>query len=92
VGFEKLDIVKKSQEIGTYDISTWPYKDSCVAFLPKTPATKSFPDKMRKYEEKIENLSDLELESIKNSLVYIMKNGEIIDNYTFSEKEVLKLD
>lgn len=92
VGFKKLDIVKKSQEIGTYDISTWPYKDSCVAFLPKTPATKSFPDKMRKYEEKIENLSDLELESIKNSLVYIMKNGEIIDNYTFSEKEVLKLD
>ncbi|KAF2955092.1 tRNA uracil 4-sulfurtransferase ThiI [Marinitoga sp. 38H-ov] len=92
VGYEKLEIVKRSQEIGTYDISIWPYKDSCVAFLPKTPATKSFPDKMRKYEEKIENLSNLEYEAIKNSLVYIIKNGEVIENYSFLEKEVLNLD
>ncbi|GAB6189764.1 tRNA 4-thiouridine(8) synthase ThiI [Marinitoga arctica] len=90
IGYEKLDIVKKSQEIGTYDISIWPYKDSCVAFLPKNPATKSFPDKLKKLEEKIENLSELELNALNNSLVYIIKNGEVIENYIFSEKEVLK--
>lgn len=90
IGYEKLDIVRKSQEIGTYDISIWPYKDSCVAFLPKNPATKSFPDKMKKLEKKLENLSELELEALNNSLVYIIKNGEIIENYRFSEKEVLE--
>ncbi|SHE81280.1 thiamine biosynthesis protein ThiI [Marinitoga hydrogenitolerans DSM 16785] len=89
IGYEKLEIVKKAQEIGTYDISIWPYKDSCVAFLPKSPATKSFPNKMKKLETKIENFSELELDALNNSLVYVIKNGKIIENYIFSEKEVI---
>ncbi|AEX86250.1 hypothetical protein XO10_09235 [Marinitoga sp. 1135] len=89
LAFEKLDIVNKSKEIGTYDISIWPYNDSCVAFLPKKPATKSFPDKMKKYEERIENLEILEEEAIKNSIVYVIKNGEVEEKYIFHEREVV---
>ncbi|KLO22197.1 tRNA uracil 4-sulfurtransferase ThiI [Marinitoga sp. 1155] len=89
IGYEKLDIVRKSKEIGTYDISILPYKDSCVAFLPKSPATKSFVDKIKLMENKIEDIKTLELNALNNSLVYIIKNGSIIDNYVFSEKEGL---
>lgn len=90
LGFEKLEIVNKSQEIGTYDISIWPYKDSCVAFLPKNPATKSYSDKLKKYEERINNLEGLENEALNRGLVYVIKNGKVIESYIFSDKEVIE--
>ncbi|WGS64442.1 tRNA uracil 4-sulfurtransferase ThiI [Marinitoga aeolica] len=89
VGYEKLEIVNKSQEIGTYDISIWPYKDSCVAFLPKNPATKSYSDKLKKYEERINDLEKLENDVLNKSLVYVIKNGRVLENYIFSDNEVL---
>ncbi|MDD3874671.1 MAG: hypothetical protein PHE01_10935, partial [Methanosarcina sp.] len=36
----KADIVKKAQDIGTYETSILPYEDCCTVFLPKHPKTK----------------------------------------------------
>ena len=37
---DKVDIMDKAREIGTYDISIQPYEDCCTVFLPKHPVTK----------------------------------------------------
>lgn len=37
---DKVDIMRKAREIGTYDISILPYEDCCTIFVPKSPRTK----------------------------------------------------
>lgn len=39
-GFDKNEIIERSKQIGTYDISIQPYEDCCTVFLPKHPVTK----------------------------------------------------
>ena len=39
-GFDKNEIIDRSKDIGTYDISIQPYEDCCTVFLPKHPVTK----------------------------------------------------
>ena len=38
---DKLDIVRKAKQIGTYDTSILPYDDCCSLFVPKHPATRA---------------------------------------------------
>jgi len=39
--FDKQEIIKLAQKIGTYEISTEPYQDCCSLFVPEHPATKA---------------------------------------------------
>lgn len=41
ITYDKLDIIAKAQEIGTYETSILPYDDCCSLFVPKHPATKA---------------------------------------------------
>ena len=34
IAMDKVDIMDKAKEIGTYDISIQPYEDCCTVFLP----------------------------------------------------------
>lgn len=47
IAMDKVDIIDKAQEIGTYDLSIQPYEDCCTVFLPKHPVTKP---KLRRIE------------------------------------------
>ena len=40
IAFDKIDIVKISSQIDTYETSILPYEDCCTVFLPKFPAIK----------------------------------------------------
>lgn len=40
IAMDKVDIMEKAKEIGTYETSIQPYEDCCTIFLPKHPATK----------------------------------------------------
>lgn len=40
IAMDKVDIMEKAQEIGTYETSIQPYEDCCTVFLPKHPVTK----------------------------------------------------
>jgi thiamine biosynthesis protein ThiI len=40
VGMNKIEIISKSQEIGTHDISIRPHDDACSLFAPKHPVTR----------------------------------------------------
>lgn len=40
IAMDKVDIMEKAKEIGTYETSILPYEDCCTVFLPKHPLTK----------------------------------------------------
>ena len=40
IAMDKVDIMEKAKEIGTYEKSIEPYEDCCTVFLPKHPTTK----------------------------------------------------
>lgn len=40
IGMDKVDIIKWSQDIETYETSIQPFEDCCSIFLPKHPVTK----------------------------------------------------
>ena len=54
VGMDKQEIVNRSKEIGTYDISILPDEDCCAYFLPKQPATKATVEQLQKAEENLD--------------------------------------
>ena len=56
IAFDKIDIIKISEEIDTYATSVLPYEDCCTVFLPKYPVIK--PD--LKKVEKLETALDVE--------------------------------
>lgn len=67
-GFDKNEIIERSKDIGTYDISILPYEDCCTVFLPKHPVTRPKMEDVLSEEAKIdvqalvaEALSTLEL-------------------------------
>ncbi len=37
IGFDKIEIIQRSEAIGTYELSTLPYEDCCTIFTPKHP-------------------------------------------------------
>lgn len=51
VGFNKLEIIKLAQKIGTHDISIIPHDDACSLFSPKHPVIKADFKYMNSYHE-----------------------------------------
>ena len=56
VAFDKVDIIKISKKIDTYETSILPYEDCCTVFLPKYPVIKPELKKV----ERIESALDVE--------------------------------
>ncbi|MBO6261595.1 MAG: tRNA 4-thiouridine(8) synthase ThiI [Bacilli bacterium] len=51
---DKLEIIKISKKIGTYDISIRPYEDCCTIFTPKAPKTMPHQDEVEAFEKKFD--------------------------------------
>ena len=51
---DKLEIIKISKKIGTYDISIRPYEDCCTIFTPKAPKTMPHQDEAEAFEKKFD--------------------------------------
>ncbi len=63
-GLDKVEIVKKAEEIGSYEISIMPQVDVCSMFVPKNPVTKAKLSVVKEIEEELsEKLAKLEEES-----------------------------
>ncbi len=61
---DKIEIVKKAQEIKTFEVSILPYDDCCSRFLPKRPQTKAKEEEMIREEKNI-NIEDMANRAIK---------------------------
>lgn len=69
--YDKLDIIKISKEIETYETSIMPYEDCCTIFDPKAPATKPKHDECLRFESKFE-YEALIKEAIENASIEII--------------------
>lgn len=54
IGFDKIEIVERAEQIGTYETSSLPYEDCCTIFTPKHPTTHPKAELIRKAEEALE--------------------------------------
>ncbi|MDD4390345.1 MAG: tRNA 4-thiouridine(8) synthase ThiI [Eubacteriales bacterium] len=54
IAMDKVDIMDKAREIGTYETSIQPYEDCCTVFLPKHPVTKPKLQKILESESKLD--------------------------------------
>ncbi|NWF87603.1 tRNA 4-thiouridine(8) synthase ThiI [Candidatus Bathyarchaeota archaeon] len=70
--YEKNEIVELARRIGTFEISTRPYKDCCSLFISKHPATKAKLEIVESIERKL-NLSDAIKESIEKTEIINVK-------------------
>ena len=50
IGYDKIDIIAKAEQIGTFKVSTLPHQDCCSLFVPKHPATHASPADLDKAE------------------------------------------
>ncbi len=54
IGMDKIEIMDKAKEIGTYETSIEPYEDCCTVFLPKHPTTKPRLDRIEESESRLD--------------------------------------
>ena len=50
IGMDKVEIIRMSREIGTYETSILPYEDCCTVFTPRHPCTRPNLDDVRAAE------------------------------------------
>ena len=66
IAMDKVDIMDKAKEIGTYEKSIEPYEDCCTVFLPKHPTTKPKLFQIQESESKL-NVKELVDEAVKSA-------------------------
>jgi len=54
IAMDKVDIIAKAEEIGTFEKSIEPYEDCCTVFLPKHPTTKPKLERIEKSEQALD--------------------------------------
>lgn len=54
IAMDKVDIIERAKEIGTYETSIQPYEDCCTVFLPKHPVTKPKLERILQSESKLD--------------------------------------
>lgn len=54
IAMDKVDIMDKAEEIGTFETSIQPYEDCCTVFLPKHPTTKPKLSRIEESESKLD--------------------------------------
>ncbi len=56
IAFDKMDIVRISEEIGTYETSIEPYEDCCTIFVAKHPVTRPELSEIEESEKALEGV------------------------------------
>lgn len=54
IGMDKVEIIRLSREIGTYDTSILPFEDCCTVFTPRHPCTRPKVEDVREAESALD--------------------------------------
>ncbi|MDR3364477.1 MAG: tRNA 4-thiouridine(8) synthase ThiI [Clostridiales Family XIII bacterium] len=75
IALDKIDIIERARDIGTYEISILPYEDCCTVFLPKHPATRPAIGQIEASEGLLGavRIAALEEEALASEELYIAK-------------------
>lgn len=90
ITYDKLDIIKISEHIGSYPISIQPFNDCCSIYVPKSPVTKPMEVYAKKYEATFE-FEDMIYQLVRNSYTLDISSESHIDlsSYGFTLKEAM---
>jgi thiamine biosynthesis protein ThiI len=84
VGFNKAEVLKLSEQIGTHDISIIPHDDACALFAPQNPVINPSIDYWNKFEESFSFTPELN-KAIDNAEIYSVNlKGELFKKEFFS--------
>ncbi len=70
IGFNKNEIIKLAQKIGTADISARDCEDTCALFVPKKPQTKAKMEEIEAEDAELHELEKMENEALKKMETY----------------------
>ncbi len=72
IGMDKIEIIDRAHEIGTYETSILPYEDCCTVFTPKHPTTNPKRENIEKSERRLdgETLIEAALAGVEKIEVY----------------------
>ncbi len=54
IGYDKKEIIKLAEKLGTYETSILPYEDCCSAFVAEHPATKAKRGELEEFEREMD--------------------------------------
>lgn len=80
ITFDKLDIIKIAEEIGTYETSIRPFEDCCTVFTPANPKTKPRVDKMNYYEA-FTDFDEMIERAVKNREIHDFPKKKMVDEF-----------
>lgn len=63
IGMDKIEVIRRAEEIGTYETSILPYEDCCTVFTPKHPTINPKRSNIEKTESVL-NIEKLESEAL----------------------------
>ncbi len=63
IGMDKIEVINRAVEIGTYDTSILPYEDCCTVFTPKHPTINPKRSNIEKSESRLD-VEDLEARAL----------------------------
>ena len=72
IAMDKVDIMAKAEEIGTFETSIQPSEDCCTVFLPKHPTTKPKLERILESESKLDCEALIEAAIAAQEIVNIM--------------------
>lgn len=78
VTYDKLDIIRLSKAIDTYEISIRPFQDCCTVYVPKNPTTQPNPLKCENYEKSFDYEALIE-DTVKNTKYIDIRSDEDLD-------------
>lgn len=88
IGFDKNEIIERSEKIGAYETSILPYEDCCTIFVAKHPVTKPKVEVIRKSELKLsEKIDALYQEAIDSTQTLIVTETEVREVKTSAEEK-----
>ena len=77
IAFDKMDIVRLSEQIDTYETSIQPYEDCCTIFVAKHPVTKPRLDVIEKHEHNLdEKIDELVKTAIDTNELMVIRGWE----------------
>lgn len=74
IAMDKIDIMDKAEEIGTFETSIQPYEDCCTVFLPKHPTTKPKLSRILESESRLDVEALVEAAAASEEIVQIRQN------------------
>ncbi|MDN5871542.1 MAG: tRNA 4-thiouridine(8) synthase ThiI [Nitrococcus sp.] len=79
IGLDKQEIIERARAIGTYELSTEPYKD-CCALLSRHPRTKSRADQLEQLEARLfPNYEALIERTLGDMQILTFDTGELVE-------------